>query len=57
LGCSYDLLAHWLRVEALAEELFAHWWLWGKRARAVIDGANDSSVAATVIGRPIALPN
>ena len=57
LGVRDDLQAHWPRVEALAEELRRRWWVWGKRATAVIEVANDSSVAAAVIGRPISLPN
>ena len=38
-----DLQANWPRVEDLVAELQDKWWLWGKRATAVIEGATPPS--------------
>jgi hypothetical protein len=40
MGVMDEVGAHWARVEALAYELFAHRWLRGKTATAVIEGAH-----------------
>ncbi len=48
IGVRDDLQAHWTRVEALADELFAHWWLWGKRATVVIEEAQRVALIQAV---------
>jgi hypothetical protein len=39
IGVRDDLQANWPCVEALAAEIVSKWWLWGKAATAVIEGA------------------
>jgi hypothetical protein len=42
VGVRDDLQANWPRVEALAAALQDRWWLWGKRATAVIEAVGSA---------------